>query len=242
MAKIDKSLYTKDQYKALKAAAKAEKIIKNSTPTQAPSITVIEHQQSTVPIAFVLGNGTSRSNISPNELQQLGKVYGCNALYRSFAPDYLIAVDTKMIVEINKTEYQKSNAVWTNPNKLYSSMEGFNFFQPSKGWSSGPTALWLASQQEYQIIYILGFDFKGIADNKFNNMYADTENYKKSKDTATYHGNWLRQTKTVIEQHNTKIKYVRVIAPDNFIPSELNKISNLTHITTDMFKKMYSLL
>ena len=45
MAKIDKSLYTKDQYKALKAAAKAEKIIKNSTPTQTPSITVIEHQQ-----------------------------------------------------------------------------------------------------------------------------------------------------------------------------------------------------
>ena len=199
MAKIDKSLYTKDQYKALKAAAKAEKIIKNSTPTQPPSITVIEHQQSTVPIAFVLGNGTSRSNISPNELQQLGKVYGCNALYRSFAPDYLIAVDTKMIVEINKTEYQKSNAVWTNPNKLYSSMEGFNFFQPSKGWSSGPTALWLASQQEYQIIYILGFDFKGTDSNNFNNIYSDTENYKKSNDTATYYGNWLRQTKTVIE-------------------------------------------
>jgi|TARA_B110000093_G_scaffold34569_1_gene35765 hypothetical protein len=242
MPKIDKSLYTKDQYKALKAAAKALKsqINKNSKPTTL--ITIQEHQQSTIPIAFVLGNGTSRNNISPNELQMLGKVYGCNALYRSFAPDCLIAVDTKMIVEINKTEYQKSNAVWTNPNKLYSSMEGFNFFQPSKGWSSGPTALWLASQQEYQIIYILGFDFKGTDSNNFNNIYSDTENYKKSNDTATYYGNWLRQTKTVIEQHNTKIKYVRVIAPDNFIPSELNKISNLTHITTDMFKKMYSLL
>ena len=40
-------------------------------------------------------------------------------------------------------------------------MEGFNFFQPSKGWSSGPTALWLASQQQYTTIYILGFDYQG---------------------------------------------------------------------------------
>ena len=241
MAKIDKSLYTKDQYKALKAVAKAEKIIKNKSSTLNPTITIREHHQSKIPIAFVLGNGTSRSDISPKELQKLGKVYGCNALYRSFAPDYLIAVDTKMVVEINETNYQKTNQVWTNPNKLYSTMEGFNFFQPSKGWSSGPTALWLASQQEYQIIYILGFDFKGNTGNKFNNIYADTKNYKKSEDTATYHGNWLRQTKTVVEQHNTKIKYVRVIAPDNFIPPELNKISNLTHITTDTFRKMYLL-
>ena len=242
MAKIDKSLYTKDQYKALKAAAKAEKIIKNSTPTQTPSITVIEHQQSTVPIAFVLGNGTSRSNISPNELQQLGKVYGCNALYRSFAPDYLIAVDTKMIVEINKTEYQKSNAVWTNPNKLYSSMEGFNFFQPSKGWSSGPTALWLATQHSYKTIYILGFDYQGLdSGTKLNNIYADTANYKKSTDAATFFGNWSRQTQSVIKS-STKIKFVRVINKDSYIPKEFSKLDNLSHITVEEFKKSFGIL
>ena len=193
-------------------------------------------------VAFVIGNGESRKDIDLYPLKNYGKVYACNAVFRTFEPDYLVAVDVKMILEINHAKYQMNHPVWTNPNKQYSGMQGFNFFQPSKGWSSGPTALWLASQQEYQIIYILGFDFKGTDSNNFNNIYSDTENYKKSNDTATYYGNWLRQTKTVIEQHNTKIKYVRVIAPDNFIPSELNKISNLTHITTDMFKKMYSLL
>lgn len=237
MPKIDKSLYTKDQYKALKAAAKAEKTASKLTK----SIPIQQHLQSKIPVSFVLGNGTSRADILPEELQQLGKVYGCNALYRSCSPDYLVAVDTKMIVEINKTGYQKTNQVWTNPNKMYASMEGFNFFQPSKGWSSGPTALWLASQHNCTTIYILGFDYKGNNDGRtFNNVYADTENYKNSKDTATYYGNWLRQTKSVIQSHS-KIKYVRVIAPDNFIPSELNKINNLTHITTDTFKKMYSL-
>ena len=67
----------------------------------------------------------------------------------SFSPDYLVAVDSKMIIEINNSGYQRKNQVWTNPNKLFARMEGFNFFQPSKGWSSGPTALWLASQQQY---------------------------------------------------------------------------------------------
>ena len=241
MAKIDKNLYTKAQYKLLKAAAKAEKIALQLSQSSQPTIPILDHLRSTNPVSFVLGNGTSRADIDPVSIKQLGKVYGCNALYRSFSPDYLIAVDTKMIVEINKSKYQLTNQVWTNPNKLYSSMEQFNFLQPSKGWSSGPTALWLASQHDYKTIYILGFDYKGNSSGKsFNNIYADTENYKGSKDTATYYGNWLRQTKTVIEAHG-KIRYIRVIAPDNFIPDELNKISNLTHITTDSFRKMFSL-
>ena len=235
MAKIDKTQYTKEQYKVLKAAEKAAKVI---SPIQITESIPMTDASST---AFVLGNGTSRANINPQLLQQLGKVYGCNALYRSFAPDYLVAVDTKMVVEINKSGYQRKHQVWTNPNKLYDRMEGFNFFRPSKGWSSGPTALWLASQHNYATVYILGFDYQGSNNGKhFNNIYADTENYKRSQDTATYYGNWLRQTKNVIES-NGRIKYVRVIAPDNFIPDELNKIANLTHITVDTFKKMYSL-
>ena len=235
MAKIDKNLYTKEQYKIIKQQHQAATI---SIPEikEVHSMPLIQ-----TTTAFVLGNGTSRSSILPQSLQSLGKVYGCNALYRSFAPDYLIAVDTKMIVEINKAGYQRKNPVWTNPNKIFARMEGFNLFQPSKGWSSGPTALWLASQHGYNTVYILGFDYKGTNDgNHFNNIYADTENYKKSKDTATYYGNWLRQTKTVIEE-NKNIQYIRVIASDNFIPDELNKIVNMKHITVDTFKKMYSL-
>ena len=57
-------------------------------------------------------------------------------------------------------------------------MHGFNFFQPSKGWSSGPTALHLASTHDTTDIYILGFDYKGLGE-RINNIYADTPNYKK---------------------------------------------------------------
>jgi len=174
MAKIDKTQYTKQQYKILKTAAKADKLVVSEIEN-VESMPMIESNT-----AFVLGNGTSRASVKSQELKTFGKVYGCNALYRTFDPDYLIAVDVKMVLEINKAGYQHKHNVWTNPNKSYQKMSNLNFFQPSKGWSSGPTALWLASQHGYEKIFILGFDYKGLDEGKkLNNMYSDTVNYKK---------------------------------------------------------------
>lgn len=192
-------------------------------------------------IAFVLGNGTSRQTIEVSELSNHGKIYGCNALYRSYAPDYLVAVDVKMIQEINSAGYQHRHQVWTNPNKSYKDIENLNYFKPSRGWSSGPTALWLASEHQHDKIFILGFDYRGLNKGKqFNNVYADTANYKKSTDGATFFGNWLRQTANVIKE-NPQIQYYRVIAPDNYCPDELNKFDNLETILVEDFKKMFKI-
>ena len=83
-------------------------------------------------VAFVLGNGTSRSVIEPESLLELGTVYGCNALYRTFSPDYLIAVDVKMILELSKSGYQNNNKVWTNHNNAFTSIKNVspNFCLP----------------------------------------------------------------------------------------------------------------
>ena len=191
-------------------------------------------------IAFVLGNGTSRKSIDLNQLKEHGTVYGCNALYREFEPDYLVAVDAKMILEINKAGYQHDHSVWTNRNRAYEKMNGFNFFQSSKGWSSGPTALHLASEHKNNEIYILGFDYTGI-DNKLNNIYANTFNYKKSHERATYHGNWLRQTLITCQKFSEK-RYIRVLGDDAFIPKEFSNIENLSHITVEEFKKFFNFL
>lgn len=159
--------------------------------------------------SFVLGNGRSRLNINPRELRPYGKIYGCNALYREFEPDYLIAVDPKMVFEIEHTGYQNTHEVWTNNNAKYRSFNSFKYFQPSLGWSSGPSALHLATSHKPHEIYIFGFDFVGTNGN-FNNVYSDTNNYKKSTDTATYYGNWERQTELVVK-NNPHIKYYRVV-------------------------------
>ena len=240
MAKIDKSQYTKEQWRIVKEERRRQKDInrqskENNFDPIAQSPTKKENNQ----LAFVLGNGISRKQIEVEQIAKIGKIYGCNALYRTFAPDYLVAVDVKMILEISKSGYQKKHTVWTNPNKAYGGIPNLNLFQPSKGWSSGPTALWLASQHGYEKIYILGFDYRGL-DNKFNNLYADTPNYKKSQDSATFFGNWLRQTKNVI-QENPNTHYVRVIASDNYCPEELNKFRNFSTITVEDFKKIYQL-
>jgi len=239
MAKPNKADYTKDQWRKLKEQIKIEKAVKraakaNKIPPR-PVITDPLEKQT----FFVLGNGLSRIPVKLNNLKQYGKVFGCNALYREYDPDYLVAVDVKMVLELNKNKYQfKNSQVWTNPNKAYSNMSNFNFFQPSKGWSSGPTALWLASQHSPLQVFILGFDFKGTGDH-FNNIYADTENYKKSHDGATYHGNWLKQTASVI-QENPTINYIRVIAQDNFCPDELNILKNHSTMQIEDFLKIFT--
>ena len=192
-------------------------------------------------VAFVIGNGESRKDIDLYSLKNYGKVYACNAVYRHFQPHYLVAVDVKMILEINQCKWQMENEVWTNPNKQFNAMQGFKFFQPSKGWSSGPTALWLASTHGHDTIYILGFDYQGLGHNKeeVNNIYAGTDNYKRTNDKATYYGNWTRQTMMVANNY-PKIRYVRVVAEgDYFIPDHLKDIQNISHITVPEFRKKF---
>ena len=244
MAKIDKRQFTKEEWQHIREKRKQDKLSRRlSKESQSLNIPVAQKQpRNSNSTCFVLGNGSSRSSINPEDISQYGKIYGCNALYRSFAPNYLIAVDVKMILEISKTGYQKKHEVWTNANKAYQRIPNLNIFNPSKGWSSGPTALWLSSQHGHEKIYILGFDYRGLEKgNRFNNIYADTPNYKKSTDGATFFGNWLRQTASVIKQH-PNIQYVRVITPDNYQPDELNKFDNYKVINIDDFKKIYQLI
>ncbi len=184
--------------------------------------------------SFVFGNGKSRLNINFNEVRPYGKVYACNAVYREFEPDYLIAVDPKMIVEIEATGYQKTHEVWTNPNSRYKDFEGFRYFQPSLGWSSGPTALHLATRHGANEVYIFGFDYEG-SNGLLNNVYADTPNYKKSSEPATFYGNWTRQTEQVIRD-NKNTKYFRVVDKNYHDPQW--HYPNFRHITYESLREV----
>jgi hypothetical protein len=194
-------------------------------------------------IAFVLGNGTSRKYINLEILKQHGTIYGCNALYREFAPDHLVAVDTKMVIEICDKGYQNNYNVWSNSNKLTEKTPNIKIIKPNKGWSSGPTAMLLASQHDHTEIYLLGFDYVGLGESQqfVNNMYAGTKNYKRIEDRATYYGNWTRQTMMCANTY-PRTKYVRVI-PDSrsFIPDHLKDLQNFSHIHLEIFKRNFGL-
>lgn len=233
---------TKQQRKLRKRLEKN----KNQTFASPPPIQIeqnIQVDNNTQKVAFVLGNGTSRQSIDPTFLKRYGKIYGCNALYRTFAPDYLIAVDIKMIKEITATNYHLDHIVWTNPNRVTREISNLNLFNPNLGWSSGPSALNLASSHHYDTIYILGFDYVGLGrkNELVNNIFAGTQNYKQINERATYFGNWQRQTATCIKRH-PRIKYVRVVeTQSSFVPESLIGLENLTHFTLENFKNRFNL-
>jgi hypothetical protein len=183
--------------------------------------------------SFVFGNGRTRLNIDFDEVRPYGLIYACNAVYRDYRPDYLVAVDTKMILEINESGYQKNNSVWTNYNIQYKKFEKFNYFEPNLGWSSGPTALNLATSHGPDEVYIFGFDYSGLK-GKLNNVYANSINYKNSTDSATYNGNWLKQTETVIKT-NPNVCYYRVNV-ENFYETRW-EYSNYKSILFNDFKE-----
>ena len=83
------------------------------------------------------------------------------------------------------------------------------------------------------------FQFLSGNRNVVNNLYAGTHNYKKVGDPATYFGNWERQTASTCDSHQGK-RYIRVVADDDdFVPKQLKKCTNLSHITVSEFKRYY---
>ena len=200
--------------------------------------------------AFVLGNGESRKGIKIADLQKHGKVYACNAVYRTETPDFLVAVDPKMILEICETDYPKNNPVWSNYNHQYdkvpTAINYVQWFKPSLGWSSGPTALKLACDHGHKQIYILGFDYQGHSNDqrktsfKFNNVFKDTRNCKQSKDEATFYGNWMNQTKKILRDY-PDIKFKRVVPKNWFRPNDLEFNHNFSTVDVLDFLKMYDL-
>lgn len=166
-------------------------------------------------LAFVLGNGKSRLVLDLNQLKKLGTVYGCNALYREFTPDVLISTDPGISEEIQNSGYALNNLHYT---RKPIEGKGSKLIEHNYGFSSGPIALTYASLSDADTIYFAGFDLTGI-DGKFNNVYENTQHYKKSEDKATHYGNWIKQVDTITRSKPNK-KFIRVMTPDGFTPPE----------------------
>ena len=204
-------------------------------------------------IAFVLGNGESRKGIDINDLKDRGTVFACNGVYRTHQPHFLVAVDPKMLFEIAESDYMLHNKVYSNYNAQYAKNDKIlnhcKWFKPSMGWASGPTALRMALDHGFKEIYILGFDYQGHkADGKnqgfrFNNIFKDTRNYKKSNEQATFHGNWLNQTKRCVQDF-PDVQFHRVTGSAGFKPKDLQgkfTKGNIDHPSTEEFLAKFNL-
>ena len=176
-------------------------------------------------IAFVLGNGKSRVGIDLHALKKYGAIYGCNALYREFDPDVLVSTDPGISREIQASGWPLNRRHYTR--KPFRDSGSMPLHPNYKGMSSGPNAVKIAIDDGMKTIFLVGFDL-GSTNNFFNNVYADTEHYKKSNQGPTFGGNWANQL-VKLANESPAVDFIRVIDEDS---QEFSVISATTNIKT----------
>lgn len=181
--------------------------------------------------AFVIGNGVSRQQIELSTLQALGKVYGCNALYRDFVPNVLVSTDKPISEKIQNSGYPLKNKHYTR--KPIPGLGSLPVPQEYFGFSSGPIATSLAALDGAVSIYLVGFDM-GPYNRAFNNVYADTEFYKKSNAPPTFTGNWAKQLVRIAKDFPNCMFY-RVHGTTTAVVPEFEKVPNLKPLDMSEF-------
>jgi hypothetical protein len=61
---------------------------------------------------FCFGNGISRKHLNLDVFKNYGKTIGCNAIYRDFFPDILVANDFQICHEIYRSGYCENNQTY----------------------------------------------------------------------------------------------------------------------------------
>jgi hypothetical protein len=186
-------------------------------------------------VAFVLGNGVSRKSLDLISLQTHGPIYGCNALYRDFVPDVLVATDKPIREEIQHSGYAIKNRFYTR-----FPLESLGAWEVPKqywGYSSGPIAVALAALDNFSEVYMLGFDM-GPDNNRFNNVYAGTEFYKTVGAHPTFTGNWVKQI-TQVAKDFKNLNFIRVKGATTADVPELSKLNNIKHLGIQEFAQKF---
>ena len=184
-------------------------------------------------VAFVLGNGQSRSGFNLNLIKPLGSIYGCNGLYRDFEPDCLVATDRPIAEAIQRSGYSKKHRFYTR--RPLPDLGAFTIPTKYHGNSSGPAACAIAAMDGHERIYLIGYDMGPSPSMRFNNVYAGTEFYKASDAAPTFTGNWIKQL-TTISRDFPKTKFIRVCGVTSADITELKNIENFENIDIKLFQ------
>lgn len=178
-------------------------------------------------VAFVLGNGRSRLAVNLHDLRGVAPTYGCNALYREFTPDVLISTDKPISSRIQDEGYAANNRMYTR--KPTPGRGALRVPQAYYGFSSGPIAMGIAALDGHRRIYLLGFDLGPLSNDRFNNVYADTEFYKRSSARPTFSGNWMRQILQITRDFRDR-EFVRVRGDSTADITDFNSAANVSHL------------
>ena len=156
-------------------------------------------------IAFVIGNGHSRTVFDMSSLRDHGVTYGCNLLIKDMQLDNTVACDRIMLIRLISEGYDKVTNLWTRPRwrKVLGSGTFNDLPKPVEEplerddqeihWGSGTHAVNLAATQGADVVVMLGFDLWQRQDG-LDNIYQDDFMYgKKTIDPSI----WIHQLASV---------------------------------------------
>ncbi len=191
--------------------------------------------------AVIIGNGKSRLVFDLHELHALYVTYGCNAIYRDFIPDYLIAHDFGIADEIveNRVHHQTKfyTQHGTKMDNRHSRGEPINFvIQDKYMGDSGTGALRLACLNGHSNIYMIGFDYT--TQNKYiDNVYAGTRHYQPGP--INNGGEFmLRQWESRLRHFCREFKRINIIRVQGVDYKPVCNECNFTNISIQEFKEI----
>lgn len=180
---------------------------------------------------FLLGNGSSRKTFDLERLREIGTIIGCNALYRDFNPDLLVAIDAKMIRELSNAKYgtEEDHALVITPHNRSAGLINSLKYKTGRFNTSGAFAMRMISEaMKPKRCYMLGMDgFPG-------NVYDGTVNY--AVHTLKNFNGIHRFYQEILNQSGGTV-FINVNIQDGWPPTCENS-GHYSFMTYDIFEKV----
>jgi hypothetical protein len=139
--------------------------------------------------------------------------YGCNAIYRNYKPDFVIATGAGIVEEIANYTHDKTPVIYSNSKNLQRYPGKFVFTPQNPEFNAGATAAYMAAFDGHKKVYLLGFD--GIDSPKDNyNMFSGTANYP-AADYPVNEEYWVRSLSTIMSVYSDT-EFIRVTPTPDF--------------------------
>jgi hypothetical protein len=199
--------------------------------------------------AIAIGNGESRANfnlklvgdhrgglLAQDKLQS----YGCNALYRDFTPDFLVAVGDDVVDEIASSGYTNDNIVYAHADAVLRHPGKFYLIPQNISYDSGSLAAYMACFDGHKKVFLIGYDSY---DNQHsdhggstNNIYKGTNGYLDSDEIQN--GRFLNLSLSNVVKTYSDVEFIRVMPEATYwIAPELEALLNFRQIDYNDFAK-----
>jgi hypothetical protein len=187
--------------------------------------------------AIAIGNGESRSDfdmrfvinhqgglLAENKLQS----YACNAAYRDFTPDFLVATGDTIVEEIANSGYCGNNIVYASAKNVLKYPGKFYLIPQNIMVNAGAIAAYMACFDGHKKVFLMGYDMYDV-ESPVNNIYKDTNGYPKSTDIDN--GEFYALSLHDVMETYYDVEFIRIMPTVNhYVHSRFNPLANFRQI------------